>query len=43
MEAHFGLGEADTANIQITLLNGKSRDFPGIAADQTHILGLNSK
>ena len=43
MEAHFGLGEADTANVRVTLLNGKSRDFPSLATDQTHILRLNTK
>ena len=43
LDAHFGLGKDDAADIRVTLLNGKSRDFPGLEADQTHILRLNSK
>jgi hypothetical protein len=39
-DAHFGLGKATSAEVKVTLLNGKSQTFPSIAADKRHQLTL---
>jgi hypothetical protein len=39
LEAHFGLGKHDTADVKVTLLNGKTATFAGVQADQ--FLDLN--
>jgi hypothetical protein len=36
LDAHFGLGKATTADVKVTLLNGKTRTFEKIAADKSH-------
>ena len=40
MDAHFGLGTATTADVKVTLLSGKTKTFPGIAAGKAHELRL---
>jgi hypothetical protein len=38
LDAHFGLGQATSADVKVTLLNGKTQSFGKLAADQTHAL-----
>jgi hypothetical protein len=40
LDAHFGLGQATTADIKVTLLSGKARTFANLAADKSHPLSL---
>ncbi len=40
MEAHFGLGGADTADLTVRLLDGRTFEFPGLAADRIAELTL---
>jgi len=42
LDAHFGLGKATSAEVKVTLLNGKTKTFSGIAADKTHQLTLGT-
>jgi len=41
LDAHFGLGQATTADVKVTLLSGKSATFAGVKANQS--LDLNLK
>lgn len=38
LDAHFGLGEATTAEVKVTLLNGKTKTFENVTADKSHPL-----
>jgi hypothetical protein len=40
LDAHFGLGKATSAEVKVTLLNGRTQTFPSIAADRSHPLNL---
>lgn len=40
LDAHFGLGQATSAEVKVTLLNGKSKSFNAIAADKSQKLNL---
>jgi hypothetical protein len=40
LDAHFGLGTATSAEVKVTLLNGKSKTFADIAADKSHPLAF---
>ena len=40
MEAHFGLGDADTAGVTVRLLSGEIRNFAHLTADKPHNLTL---
>jgi hypothetical protein len=40
LDAHFGLGKATSAEVKVTLLNGKTRTFTEIAADKAHTLSM---
>jgi hypothetical protein len=40
LDAHFGLGEATTAAVKVTLLSGKTQTFANLASDQNHALSL---
>ena len=42
LDDHFGLGKAATANVTVTLLNGKSRTFEQLPADQYPKLACTS-
>jgi hypothetical protein len=42
LEAHFGLGKATTAEVKVTLLNGKTVTFAGLKADQFVDLNLQT-
>jgi len=38
IDAHFGLGQATTADVKVTLLNGRTQTFQSIAGDKRHQL-----
>ena len=40
LDAHFGLGQAASAEVKVTLLNGKTTIFPSLTASQSHQLNL---
>ncbi len=40
LDAHFGLGKATNADLKITLLDGRTETFPGLATGKTHELRL---
>lgn len=40
LDAHFGLGKATSAVVEVTLLNGKAKSFPSLTASQSHSLNL---
>ena len=40
LEAHFGLGKATSADVKVTLLNGKAQTFTEIASNKIHTLTL---
>jgi hypothetical protein len=40
LDAHFGLGKATSAEVKVTLLNGKMKTFSAIAADKSHQVTL---
>jgi hypothetical protein len=40
LDAHFGLGKAATADVKVTLINGKTRTFEKVAADKNHQLSF---
>ena len=40
LDAHFGLGNATSADVKVALLNGKSQTFTEIASDKIHTLTL---
>jgi arylsulfatase A-like enzyme len=40
LDAHFGLGKARSAEVKVTLPNGKSKSFNAIEADQSHQLSF---
>ncbi len=40
LDAHFGLGQATSAEVKVTLLNGMTKTFTAIAADKSHQLSL---
>ncbi|MCP5538927.1 MAG: VCBS repeat-containing protein [Akkermansiaceae bacterium] len=40
LDAHFGLGKATSAEVKVTLLNGKSKSFASVAADKSHALDV---
>lgn len=40
LDAHFGLGQATSAEVKVTLLSGKTTTFTGLAANQRHQLNL---
>jgi catechol 2,3-dioxygenase-like lactoylglutathione lyase family enzyme len=42
LEAHFGLGQATSAEVKVTLLNGTTKSFAAIAADKSHKLSLDT-
>ncbi len=42
LEAHFGLGQATTAEVKVTLLGGKTVSFAGLKADQFLDLNLQT-
>jgi len=42
LEAHFGLGQATTADVKVTLLSGKTVTFAGLKADQFVDLNLQT-
>jgi hypothetical protein len=43
LEAHFGLGRRDLADLTVTLLNGKKFNFAGAKADRLLDLNLSTK
>jgi len=43
LDAHFGLGQAMSADVKVTLLSGKTQTFSTIAADQTRHLDFGAK
>ena len=42
LDAHFGLGQATTAEVKVTLLNGKTKTFEKVATDKTHKLAFTA-
>ncbi|NJM55976.1 MAG: CRTAC1 family protein [Verrucomicrobiae bacterium] len=38
LDAHFGLGQATSADVKVTLLSGKKKAFTTLAADKNHSL-----
>jgi hypothetical protein len=42
LDAHFGLGKATSAEVKVTLLNGKTKTFTTIAADKSHELNFTA-
>ena len=38
LDAHFGFGQATSAEVKVMLLSGKTKTFSGIAADKSHPL-----
>jgi hypothetical protein len=40
LDAHFGLGKATAADVNVTLLNRKTKTFTNVAADQTQTLKM---
>ena len=40
LDAHFGLGRAEIADVTVTLLTGTTRMFAGLSVDQSHNLKL---
>jgi hypothetical protein len=42
LDAHFGLGQATSAEVKVTLLNGKTKTFAAIAADKSHELAFTA-
>jgi hypothetical protein len=40
LDAHFGLGKATTAEVKVTLLNGKTKTFASLPADKEHSLAF---
>lgn len=40
LDAHFGLGKATSADVTVTLLDGRTKLFSGLAADQNYTLSL---
>jgi hypothetical protein len=40
LDAHFGLGKATSADVKVTLLDGRTRTFSGLAAGKTHQLRM---
>lgn len=40
LEAHFGLGQAQSADITVTLLDGDKQTFLGVGSNQMHSLSL---
>lgn len=42
LDAHFGLGNATSADVTVKLLSGKSQTFTAVTADKTHQLTLGT-
>jgi hypothetical protein len=42
LDAHFGLGKANSAEVTVKLLNGTTRTFPTLSADKTHRLEIEA-
>ena len=42
LDAHFGLGNAASAEVKVTLPNAQTKTFAGLAADKTHQLTLGT-
>jgi hypothetical protein len=40
LNAHFGLGKTTSADVKVTLLDGRTKTFSGLAASKTHELRL---
>ncbi|MCL4201636.1 MAG: VCBS repeat-containing protein [Pirellulaceae bacterium] len=38
LDAHFGLGKATSAEVEVTLLDGRTETFPGLASGKTYEL-----
>jgi hypothetical protein len=43
LDAHFGLGNATSANVKVALLDGRTETFSGLAAGKTHELRLTQR
>jgi len=41
LDAHFGLGQATSADVKVTLLNGRTQTFEKLTADKSHPLKLS--
>ncbi|MBU0608169.1 MAG: CRTAC1 family protein, partial [Armatimonadetes bacterium] len=42
LDAHFGVGQATSADVRVTLLDGRTVAFPDLTADQSLILDLRT-
>ncbi|MFZ5830835.1 MAG: CRTAC1 family protein [Planctomycetota bacterium] len=42
LDAHFGLGRATSADITVTLLDGRTQSFARLAADRSHVLEVSA-
>ncbi|MCP5538926.1 MAG: CRTAC1 family protein [Akkermansiaceae bacterium] len=42
LDAHFGLGKATSAEVKVTLLNGRTKTFTTLAADKEHQLSFST-
>ncbi|MFZ5830836.1 MAG: FG-GAP-like repeat-containing protein [Planctomycetota bacterium] len=43
LDAHFGLGKAASADVTVTLLDGRKKTFNAVEADKSHVLQLGAK
>jgi hypothetical protein len=43
MEAHLGLGDARSAEVTVTLLDGRTKTFAGLEANKNHTLEINTR
>jgi len=43
LDAHFGLGQATSADITVTLLDGRRMSFAAVAVDRSHTLHFGGK
>jgi hypothetical protein len=43
LDAHFGLGQATSADVTITLLDGQSKTSAGLEANRTHTIEINTQ
>jgi|GEM_PF-768402 len=43
LDAHFGLGQATSAAVTVTLLDGRTKSFPRLAGNQNHVLEVPAR
>lgn len=43
LDAHFGLGKATSADVKVTLLDGRNKMFSAVATNKSHALQIGGK